>query len=221
MESDEQQLINQQIFDHQMQLVNDPVSRDMMCGDWKTKRSSKKNRMSLIFFLVMVLLMIAAIFVMAKAAPATTDIPSSQLYQQEMSKLLNQNPYDSLMTPEWQKQYDMMHQQLDEHKEAQGEVDWKFILLICSIPPLVFVGYIFRSYYKDKNYKPTWKEVFVVSGVTIVTAVVLYFNNVFFFYLRFYAYDSIRKGIVCLIIIVGAILLWYYSRKNTNKNKVK
>lgn len=225
MQGEEQQLMDQQMTDQQVQWINDSVQRDILFGDWKTKKSSTNNRypvfVFLVVFLVAVFLMIAAYSITAGAAPPPPEVPSVELYRQEMAKMLGDNAYDSIMSPESREQFERLHRQADEiqSKAEQDDTHWLHILLICAIPPLAFVGYVVRAYSKDAAYKPTWKEVLVVSIVTVLTAVVLYFHNVLFFWLRFYASDKVKALALLLIVIAGGIALWRYTRRNTNQNQ--
>ena len=138
-----------------------------------------------------------------------------------MAKMLGDNPYDSIMSPESREQFEKLHSQADEiqNKAEQDDTHWLYIFLICAIPPLAFVGYVVRAYSKDAAYKPTWKEVLVVSIVTVLTAVVLYFHNVLFFWLRFYANDKVKALAILLTVIIGAVMLWRYSKNKSNQNQ--
>lgn len=225
MQGEEQQLMDQQMIDQQVQWINDSVQRDILLGDWKTKRASTNNRYPIIVFLVVFLvaafLMIAAYSITVKAAPPSPEVPSVELYRQEMAKMLGDNPYDSVMSPESREQFEKLHSQADEiqNKAEQDDTHWLYIFLICAIPPLAFVGYVVRAYSKDAAYKPTWKEVLVVSIVTVLTAVVLYFHNVLFFWLRFYANDKVKALAILLTVIIGAVMLWRYSKNKSNQNQ--
>ena len=118
MQGEEQQLMDQQMIDQQVQWINDSVQRDILLGDWKTKRASTNNRYPIIVFLVVFLvaafLMIAAYSITVKAAPPSPEVPSVELYRQEMAKMLGDNPYDSIMSPESREQFEKLHSQADE-----------------------------------------------------------------------------------------------------------
>ena len=86
---------------------------------------------------------------------------------------------------------------------------WVYILSICALSPLSFIIYTIVSYLKNKEYRPSMREVLLVAGVTIATAVVLYVVDVFFFYIRFYADYSTRHLIVVLIGLIGLGWLVY------------
>ena len=129
MQGEEQQLMDQQMTDQQVQWINDSVQRDILLGDWKTKRASTNNRYPIIVFLVVFLvaafLMIAAYSITVKAAPPSPEVPSVELYRQEMAKMLGDNPYDSIMSPESREQFEKLHSQADEiqNKAEQDDTD--------------------------------------------------------------------------------------------------
>lgn len=60
--NDDLHILNSQIVDN-LQRYNDPVQRDVITGDWDSKKSvkTKNQRLSLIVFLIFVLLMVGAI----------------------------------------------------------------------------------------------------------------------------------------------------------------
>ena len=71
------------------------------------------------------------------------------------------------------------------------------------------------AYFKNKDYRPTWREVLLTAGVTVVTAALLYVVDVFFFYMRFYAEDNMRKAFIVLIVFFG--LGWIVYQLNKTK----
>ncbi|MBQ1797543.1 MAG: hypothetical protein IIZ88_07265 [Prevotella sp.] len=141
---------------------------------------------------------------------------SSEIYQKELDKVLNDNPYDSLMNDESRVLFQNMHQQLEEiqSREEQGATNWPLILILCGITLLLFLVRFFYYYFKDSTSMPSVKELFVVIGAVLVIGVVLYMIDVGFSYLRFFANDKYRLLATAIALIVCFILLWRKTFKN-------
>ena len=208
---EEQQLRDQRLMNESSQWITDPVHRDMMWGDRKRKPYTKKysQRTSLIVFLIAVLLMAGAILTFVYAQKPT----SSEIYQQELIKQLHTDSLGN--TSDSYKAFENMNQEMDRviQKEEEHRQTWIYILSICAIAPLAFVIYMIVAYFKNKDYRPTWREVLLTAGVTVVTAALLYVVDVFFFYMRFYAEDNMRKAFIVLIVFFGLGWIVYQLRK--------
>ena len=204
---EEQQLRDQQMMNESSQWITDPVHRDMMWNDWKRKPYTGKysQRTSLIVFLIAVLLMAGAILTFVYAQEPW----SSERYQEELIKQLHTDSLGNLS--ESYQTYEHMNQEMDRiiQQEQERRKMWIYILSICALSPLSFIIYTIVSYLKNKEYRPSMREVLLVAGVTIATAVVLYVVDVFFFYIRFYADYSTRHLIVVLIGLIGLGWLVY------------
>ncbi len=167
------------------------------------------QRTSLIVFLIAVLLMAGAILTFVYAQQPT----SSELYQQELIKQLHTDSLGN--TSDSYKAFENMNQEMDRviQKEEEHRQTWIYILSICAIGPLAFVIYMIVAYVKNKDYRPTWRDVLFLTGVTVVTAVVLYVVDVFFFYMRFYAEYNMRIAFIVLIVFFGLGWLVYQLKK--------
>ncbi len=208
---EEQQLRDQQLMNESSQWITDPVHRDMLWDDWKRKPYGKKNsqRTSLIVFLIAVLLMAGAVLTFVYAQQPT----ASEIYQQELIRQLHTDSLGN--TSDSYKAFENMNQEMDRiiQQEQEHRQTWIYILSICAIAPLAFILYMIVAYFKNKDYRPTWREVLLTAGVTVVTAVLLYVVDVFFFYMRFYAENSMRKAFMALLLFFGLGWIIYQLRK--------
>ena len=144
--------------------------------------------------------------------------PSSvEAYQQELVRQLHT---DSLGNhSESYKAYERMNQEMDslfKQREEQRKI-WMYILCFCAITPLLFIVYMVATYLKNRDYRPTWREVLIVAGYTIVTSVILYVVDVSFFYLRFYADHKTRMATLSLITLIGLGWVVYQLMKGKKK----
>lgn len=149
--------------------------------------------------------------------PCAAQQSSSEIYQKEMEQMLSDNPYDSLLDDESRALYQKMHRQMEEYevKAEEGKTDWVFILAVCAVPLVVFLGRFFYYYLKDGN-KPSLRELLYVVGFVVFIALVLYLLHTTSFYLRFYADEKLRTAAVIAIVIIGAIVLWIRSTKKND-----
>lgn len=144
--------------------------------------------------------------------------PSSmESYQQELVRQLHT---DSLGNhSESYKAYERMNQEMDslvKQREEQRKI-WMYILCFCAITPLLFIVYMVATYLKNRDYRPTWREVLIVAGYTIVTSAILYVVDVSFFYLRFYADHKTRMATLSLITLIGLGWVVYQLMKGKKK----
>ena len=116
--NDDLHILNSQIVDN-LQRYNDPVQRDVITGDWDSKKSvkTKNQRLSLIVFLIFVLLMVGAIVTFVYAEQPST----SQQYEQ-------------LLNEETRQKYDDMHQQMDDiiQKREASNQRWRMLIAIAA-----------------------------------------------------------------------------------------
>ena len=222
------QLIQQQ-FDQQ---IHDQVMRDMIFDDWKknTRKTRRDSRQSIIVLLIAILLFIGAYCAFLWAAPPNgSDINSSEIYKKEMLKVLSEKhslndgsseQYESLLNDESRELYDEMNQKMEEIKKQEEEqkAARTRMMLICAIPPLLFLGYVIYSYAKLDGIKATPMEVFIAIVVSIAIAAVLYIIHLLFYYMRFYAESSLRALFLGVVMLVAAIVLW---RKHIREKQKK
>ena len=144
--------------------------------------------------------------------------PSSvEAYQQELVRQLHTDSLGNYS--ESYKAYERMNQEMDslfKQREEQRKI-WMYILCFCAITPLLFIVYMVAIYLKNRDYRPTWREVLIVAGYTIVTSAILYVVDVFFFYLRFYADHKTRMATLSLITLMGLGWVVYQLMKVKKK----
>lgn len=213
--------LNQQQFNQQ---IHDQVMRDMVFDDWKknTRKSRQDSRKSIIVLLIAILLFFGAYCAFLWAAPSNgSNMKSSEIYQEEISKTMSENPYESLLDDDSRAQYDKLNQQMEEilKQEEEQKAARTRMILFCAIPPLLFLGYVVYCYAKPDGIKATPMEIFIAIVVSIVVAALLFLIHLVFFYMKFHAESNIKALFLGLVMLVAAIVLWRKHIKEKQKKE--
>lgn len=198
--NDDLHILNSQIVDN-LQRYNDPVQRNVITGDWDSKKSvkTKNQRLSLIVFLIFVLLMVGAIVTFVYAEQPST----SQQYEQ-------------LLNEETRQKYDNMHQQMDDiiQKREASNQRWRMLIAIAAIISLLPAARVVKDAVRGRIPVRSAKGAFQGAAIIIAGSLALFAINLGFFYFSYEVELQIRLAILSLLTIIGviALLIWYFKR---------
>ena len=195
--------------------LGDAVERDMLFHDWNEKKPT--SRKGLVLFFVIVLIMVGGYLFAVYGEPSD----SLQQSTPDFSFTDGSNPYESIMTPESKALFEKMQAQMDtiEQQKQDRERKWLIAYIVCGVVALIPTLKVIIDYLRGKLPRTTLKNGIQTAVLLLIGAVVLFFINLGWFYFHFSMSHSEQMMAFNILIILAAVLLWYYARKASRKDR--